>query len=80
MNVLDGGNGSSKIPGYSKGKYAMSATELMTYGTALLDQSHACGFYMWEHNLTYYNRPDIQAAMAELSAKAKAHAKTSCRQ
>jgi hypothetical protein len=80
LNVMDGGNGSSKIPGVTRGKYAMSATELRTYGTALLNQSYACGFYMWTHNTSYYGRTDIKAAMAELSAKAKTHAKTSCRQ
>ncbi len=80
MNALDGGNGSSRIAGWSKGKYAMSATEIRTYGTALLNQSYACGFYVWHHNTTYYGRTDIKNAMAELSAKAKVHAKTSCRQ
>ncbi len=80
MNVMDGGNGSSRIPGGTRGQYAMSATELRTYGTALLNQSHACGFYMWTHNTSYYGRTDIQAAMAELSAKAKTHVKTACSQ
>jgi hypothetical protein len=80
MNVLDGGDGSSRIAGWSQGKYAMSATEIRSYGTVLLDQSYACGFYMWSHDTEYYSRTDIMAAMAELSAKAGVHAKTSCRQ
>jgi hypothetical protein len=57
----------------------MSATELRTYGTALLNQTYACGFYMWMHNTTYYGRADIKSAMTELSTKAKTHVKTSCR-
>jgi len=80
MNVLDGGNGSSGIPGWTKGKYAMSATEVRSYGTALLNQSYACGFYMWSWDAGYYGRADITSAMSALSAQAKAHAKTSCRQ
>jgi hypothetical protein len=80
LNVLDGGNGTSGIPGWKKGRWAMSATELRTYGTALLNQSYACGFYMWMHNTTYYGRADIKSAMTELSNKARVHAKTSCRQ
>ncbi len=80
MNVMNGGNGSSGIPGVSRDDYAMSATELRTYGTALLNQTYACAFYNWQHNLDYYGRTDIKAAMAELSAKARIHVKTSCRQ
>lgn len=80
MNVLDGGNGSSNIPGWTKGKYAMSATELRTYGTALLAQSYGCGFYNWQYDANYLGRTDIQRAFADLSAKARTHAKTSCRQ
>ncbi len=80
MNVLDGGSGSSKIAGYTRGKYAMSASEIKSYGTAVMSGSYACGFYMWMYDSPYYGRADIKLAMAELSVKAKAHAKTSCRQ
>jgi len=82
MNVLDGGNGSSKIPGYTRGLYAMSATEMRTYGNALLNSSYACGFFLWtyQYGKTYYARTDVKAAMTDLSNQAKAHAKTSCRQ
>jgi hypothetical protein len=80
LNVLDGGNGSSKIAGWSTGKWAMSASELRTYGTAVLNQSYACAFFMWAHNTTYYGRSDIKSAMTEISGKADTHAKTSCQQ
>jgi len=80
LNVLDGGNGSSKIAGWTQGKYAMSATEVRTYGTALLNQSLSCGFFNWMHDTAYFGRTDIRTAMAELSTKATAHVKTSCRQ
>ena len=80
MNVLDGGNGSSHIAGFSRGKYAMSATEIRSYGSALLAQSYACGFFNWSLDAVYYGRSDIKSAMSDMSAKARAHAKTSCRQ
>jgi hypothetical protein len=80
LNVLDGGNGSSKIAGWSRGKYAMSASEIRTYGTALLNLSYSCGFYNWMYGSTYYSRSDIRSAMADMSAKARAHVRTSCRQ
>jgi hypothetical protein len=73
LNVLNGGNGSS-------GSNAMSAKELSSYGTVLLNQSYACGFTSWAHDLTYYGRSDIQSALANLSNIARAHAKTACRQ
>jgi hypothetical protein len=83
LNVLDGGNGSSGIRGTRTGKYAMSATELRNYGTVLLNQTYACGFFNWTYILggsTYFARSDIKSAMTDLSKKAKAHVKTSCRQ
>jgi hypothetical protein len=80
MNVLDGGNGSSGIRGTQPRTWAMSAAELRSYGNALLGDSYVCAFSMWRYSDSYYNRADVKSAMAELSAKAKSHAKTSCRQ
>jgi hypothetical protein len=83
LNILDGGNGSSGVRGWSSGKWAMTATEIRNYGSALLSQSYACGFFNWTYQYfgpTYYGRSDIKSAMADLSNKARAHARTSCRQ
>ena len=80
MNVLAGGNGSSHIGGYVPGKYAMSASEIRSYGSALLAQGYACGFFNWTFVSDYYGRSDIKSAMSDISAKARVHAKTSCRQ
>jgi hypothetical protein len=80
MNVLDGGNGSSRIAGYTRGKYAMSASEIRSYASALLAQGYGCGFFSWAHDSDYYGRSDIKSAMSDMSSKARAHAKTSCRQ
>ena len=35
---------------------------------------------MWRYDAAYFNRADIKSALAELSAKARSHAKTGCRQ
>ncbi|HET6777991.1 MAG TPA: hypothetical protein VFH26_03830 [Gemmatimonadales bacterium] len=80
LNVLDGGNGSSGFSGNYPNKFAMSAAELRSYGTALLAQSYVCAFAMWKYTSAYYGRSDIQSAMRELSGKARNHPATSCRQ
>lgn len=80
MNVLDGGNGSSRIAGWSKGRYAMSASEIRSYGSALLNQSYSCAFFNWMYDARYFGRTDIKSAMASVSTKAKSHVRTSCRQ
>jgi hypothetical protein len=80
LNVLNGGNGSSGIRGPGSGKYSMSAAELRSYGGALLDETYTCGLLMWMYEPAYFGRTDIQAAMADVSAKARSHGKTSCQQ
>ena len=80
LNVLDGGNGSSGFHGNYPSRWAMSASEVRTYGSAILAQTYVCGFAMWKYTSTYYGRTDIKAAMADISTKARNHAKTSCRQ
>jgi hypothetical protein len=73
LNVLRGGNTSSST--------SMSASQLKTWGTWLLSQTYACGYFNgWKYDATYFNRSDIKPVMVELSNKAKAHVKTSCRQ
>jgi hypothetical protein len=73
LNVLRGGNTSSSIP--------MSASQLKSWGTSLLNQTYACGYFNgWKYDATYFGRSDIKTVMAELSNKAKSHLKTSCRQ
>jgi hypothetical protein len=80
MNVINGGNGSSNIRGSRSGQWSMSATEIRKYGSAVLGESYACAFFNWQHDTDYYDRSDIKSAMADVSALAKSHAKTSCRQ
>jgi hypothetical protein len=80
LNLLDGGNGSSGIQGTQPKTWSMSAAEVKTYGNALLGQSYVCAFSMWRYDATYYNRTDIKNALADLSAKARSHVKTACKQ
>ena len=80
LNVLDGGNGTSKIAGWTRGKYAMSASEVRSYGTVLLNHAYTCTFYNWMWDSPYYGRADVKAALSELATKARNHIKTSCRQ
>jgi hypothetical protein len=80
LNVLDGGDGSSRIPGWTPGQYAMSASEIRSYGSTLLAQSYACAFFNWSYDSEYYGRTDMKSAMADVSSKARSHAKTACRQ
>ena len=80
LNVINGGNGSSGIRGSRKGQWSMSGSEIRNYGAAMLGESHACAFFSWQHDTDYFGRSDVKSAMGEVSKKAKAHAKTSCRQ
>jgi hypothetical protein len=83
LNILDGGNGSSGVRGTYSGRWAMSATEIRNYSTALLNQTYVCAFYNWTYNYsgpTYYARSDIKSALSDASNKARAHLRTSCRQ
>jgi hypothetical protein len=83
MNVLDGGNGSSRIRGWLSYRWAMSAAEIKSYGTAILAQPYVCGFIAWTYlyqGANYFNRTDVKSSMTSLSNLAKSHAQTSCRQ
>jgi hypothetical protein len=79
LNVLDGGNGSSGFSGNYPNKFAMSASELRSYGAAILSRTYICAFAMWKYTSAYYGRSDIQNAMRDLSADARNNPTTSCR-
>jgi hypothetical protein len=79
MNVLSGGTSSSGIQVLGAGNYAMSATQLGTWGAALLAPTRVCGLMMSRYHSDYFGRSDVKAAVATLAQKASAHAGTSCR-
>jgi hypothetical protein len=79
MNVLNGGTSASRLPGTTEGKFAMSATQLRTWGTALVAQSRVCGLMMSRYDEGYFGRSDVKDAVAVVGEKARTRAATSCR-
>jgi hypothetical protein len=79
LNVLDGGTGASGIPGYSRGKWAMSAEEVRDYGAALLAEAGVCAFFTWKYEPSYFGRADVRQALAALGELAASHPATPCR-
>jgi hypothetical protein len=78
LEVLNGGTKASGIPGRSRGTYAMSASQLRTWGSNLMDQAYVCGFVNWRYDSQYNGRSDIRSAMSYLAQRAASHARTSC--
>jgi hypothetical protein len=78
MNHLAGGLPGG-VRGFWPGSYAMTATQLRNWGSALLADPYACAFLGWKYNATYLNRPDIRSAMAYLSSRARARPARPCR-
>jgi hypothetical protein len=78
LNVVAGGDDSG-MTGYHHDKYAMTASQVKSWGGAMLAQPYVCAFFMYRYNPDYFARPDIQAAMAELSTKAQSLPNRPCR-
>jgi hypothetical protein len=79
MNVLNGGSSSSGIPGRRSGKYGMSASELRSWGNALLSEPYICAMFIWKYDPKYFDRSDIKAALSDLNQKAESHSRQACR-
>lgn len=79
LNVINGGSPTSGIPGRREGMYAMSADEIRSWGTTFLSEPGLCAFMLYEYDSTYFSRPDIQAALSELSQKARTLPNRACR-
>jgi hypothetical protein len=79
LNVIDGGNGSSKKRGSIRGKYNMSASELQKYGRSLLSASHTCGFLMWMYDPKYVKSSAVYKSLKSLSNYAKSRPAVSCK-
>jgi hypothetical protein len=78
MNVLDGGDGSSRQPGTYRGAYNMSPAEISAYGRVLAAHPYACSFQIWKYDPAYVGRPDIAAALADVARVAGSQAHSSC--
>jgi len=69
LNVLRGGPRNSK----------MTASQIKSWGSTLLNSSYPCAFISWEYNSTYLNKSSIRDAMSYLHRKAKDRSSKSCR-
>jgi hypothetical protein len=79
MNVLNGGTSASGLAGTAPGKYAMSASQLRSWGSTLAAQIEVCGLVLSRYNAGYFGRTDVKDAVAAVAQKAASHAATSCR-
>jgi hypothetical protein len=80
LNVLNGGNRASRLRGLYRGNYAMSASQLRSWGNVLASNNLSCGMFFWNYNRTYMSRSDIKSALSYLSSRTKSRSRQSCRQ
>jgi hypothetical protein len=78
LNLLGGGNRNGGLKGYSGERYAMTAAQVRSWGSALLAEPYACAFISWEYNDRYYERADIKSALEELNQNARSRPKKAC--
>jgi hypothetical protein len=69
INILDGGNLS---------RASVSASQLESWGSALLSSTYPCAFLSWQYDRNYMEQAGIQRAMAVLSEKARNRPTKSC--
>jgi hypothetical protein len=79
MNVLNGGTSASGLPGRTAGKYAMSATQLRSWGSTFLAHRKVCALLLTRYDSGYFGRADVKDALEVLDAKARARDLTPCR-
>ena len=69
LNVINGGS-----PNGTK----MTASEIKSWGSALLGNSYPCAFISWQHN-SYLSSTDVKSAMSQLRRMAENRGTKSCR-
>jgi hypothetical protein len=79
MNVLNGGTSTSRLAGTTAGKFAMSASQLQSWGSTLVAQSQVCGLMLARYDDVYFGRSDVKEAVVTVARKAGVRAATSCR-
>jgi uncharacterized protein YfcZ (UPF0381/DUF406 family) len=79
MNVLDGGDGSSRQPGTYRGAYNMSPAELSAYGRVLAAHPYACSLQLWKYDPIFMERADVKSALSELAELAGRHSHGPCK-
>jgi hypothetical protein len=80
MNLLDGGDGSSGVPGTIPGRWQMSPGEVIQVGTVLAQTPYACALLNWRYNPEFEGRPDTRAALDSVAAAAADRGGISCLQ
>jgi hypothetical protein len=78
LNLLAGGGKAQGIQGYSGSRYAMNASQVRSWGAALLAEPYACAFIGWKYDARYFARSDISSAITALGAKARQHPNHAC--
>ena len=68
LNVLRGNNGSK-----------MTASQIKSWGGALLSSSYPCAFISWTYNSTYLSTSAVKDAMSYLRSKAQSRGFKTCR-
>jgi hypothetical protein len=79
MNLLNGGNKASGLKGLYRGQYAISASQLKSWGSILATHPQSCAWLSWSYNTSYLGRSDIKSAISHVSSKAKNRSRQSCR-
>jgi hypothetical protein len=79
LNLLNGGNSSSGIRGTSYGSYAMSASQIKSWGSVLATHPQACAVLSWKYSSTYFSRTSIKSALSYVAYKAKNRSTKLCR-
>jgi hypothetical protein len=80
LNIANGGDGSSGQPGWSEGRWAMSAQEIVTYGEALTASPDLVMFLAWEYDgeelwsdgsigSDYFDQPENTEALRYLALR-----------
>ncbi|HKG33767.1 MAG TPA: hypothetical protein VKB22_08545 [Gemmatimonadales bacterium] len=67
------------LRGYYTGYGSLTATQLKTLGSALMNSSYPCAFLNWRYDSDYMARSDIKAALSALATKARSKAFKTCR-
>jgi len=78
LNVLDGGDGSSRVAGTKPAHWQMTATELQRIGATLANTPYACALFIWRYDASYERRPDIRVALDTITSAAAGRGGTSC--
>jgi hypothetical protein len=68
MNVLDGNRGNR-----------MTASQVKSWGSALLSNTHICAFVSWTYNSNFLSTSAMRDAMRFLRSKAQSRSSKSCR-